>query len=108
MEERKDNLDQLLGQAPPPPAPPWFEQRLMARIRSEECEQARPYFFWSWRFARLAGALALLLIGGFAWQAVQSPPTAASQASLVQEEIYQGFDAFADYREQSQTWSVEW
>ncbi len=108
MEEPKDNLDQLLGQAPPPPAPPWFEQRLLARIRSEETEKARPFFVWSWRFAPLAGGLALLLVGTFAWQAMQSPPTAASQASLVQEEIYQGFDAFADYREQSRTWSVEW
>jgi hypothetical protein len=108
MEEPRDNLDQLLGQAPPPGAPPWFEQRLMARIRSEESEKARPFFAWSWRFTPLVGGVALLLVGAFAWQGVQSPSTTPTPDALVQEEIYQGFDAFADYREQSRTWSVEW
>lgn len=109
MHEPNDNLDQLLAQAPPPPAPPWFEQRLMARIRREEQERERPIWvrMWSVRTVSLAGAVCLLVAGSISIQTFRGPGPSESPA-LVQEEISEGLEAFVAYQEQSQTWSVEW
>ena len=104
MKEPNDNLNQLLAQAPPPQAPPWFEQRLMARLRREQ--EARPVFAWSWRWTSLAAAGCLLVMGSAVWwhgRAPQQTPVAQAR-----EEIYQGLDAFAAYQEQSQSWNIEW
>lgn len=102
MKEPNDNLDQLLAQAPPPPAPPWFEQRLMARLRREK--ETRPVFGWVWRWTSAIAVCALVVAGSFAWRSTHT----VKPAAVAQDEIYQGLDAFAAYQEQSRSWNLEW
>lgn len=106
MKEPNDNLDQLLAQAPPPPAPPWFEQRLMARLRREREVEARPVFGWVWRWTSVAVVCSFVVAGSFAWHSTHKGKTA--KAAVAQEEIYQGLDAFVTYQEQSRSWNLEW
>ena len=106
MKEPNDNLDQLLAQAPPPQAPPWFEQRLMARLRRERETEARPVFGRIWRWTSAIAVCAFVMAGSFAWKSMHT--TTPSVVPVAQEEIYQGLDAFAAYQEQSQSWNIEW
>lgn len=108
MNEYPDPLDQLLSQAPPPPAPPWFEQRLMARLRRE---QSRPWWQQTWarlglpaRVLLLPASAATLLAVGFWLRPTPAPQT----PPLAHEEFNQAFDAFLAYSEQARLWNLEW
>jgi len=108
MNESPDPLDRLLDRAPAPPAPPWFEQRLMARLCRE---QARPWWQQAWarcsgpaRVVLLpAGAAALLALGFWL-----RTPTAPEPAPLAQDEFNQAFDAFVAYSEHARSWNLDW
>jgi len=106
MKEPNDNLDQLLAQAPPPPAPPWFEQRLMARLRREREVEVRPVFGRVWRWTSAIVVCSFVVAGSFAWRSTHTAKPATP--AVAREEIYQGLDAFAAYQEQSQSWNLEW
>lgn len=109
MNESPDPLDRLMARTPPPPAPPWFEQRLMARVRAGA---ALPWWRRAWRDLGLpgrvlvpAGAAAAIVLALGLWPRTDAPPPASM---LAQEDFNQAFDAFASYSEQARTWNVEW
>jgi hypothetical protein len=106
MNEPNDNLDELMGRFPPPPAPPWFEQRLMARLRAER--EAGPGTGWVgwlrpvWKpLIPLAGAV---LVAAGLWL---GPAQRADEARLSQDELNRALDAFVAYAEQDQSWNVD-
>jgi hypothetical protein len=108
MNEPNDNLDALLAQSPPPPAPAWFEQRLRARLYRESAGPA-----WKRWWHRLGvtgkavvwtGCVAAFALG--VWLSPTLEP--ASGREWAQEDYFQAFDAFVSYSEQAQAWDVEW
>lgn len=106
--EPHDPLDRLLAASPPPPAPPWFEQRLRARLHRESTTPA-------WRRlwnrlttpARLALPLATAAALALAFW-LTTPTHDPAPATLAQEDFNRAFDAFIAYTEQAQSWNLDW
>lgn len=108
MNEPNDNLDALLRQVPPQPAPSWFEQRLMARLRREEARAGLHAWMgrlWTgWKLAVPCAAVAFLAVGIF-WVKLQGPAPGPAPG-LTQEELNRTLDAFVAYTEQDQSWNL--
>lgn len=106
MKERKDEiLDRILEAHPPPPAPDWFEARLMARIRSEKEERESTRIQWLAliRVAAVGVVAVFLLLAVFDYSGTISPGgTEVSQA-----ELHEALDALASYQQEAEQWSYD-
>lgn len=106
-----DPLDRLLERSPLPPAPPWFEQRLRARMLREAETPASPLRWIKalWSKPRTAitacGVLALLVSGLLLHTHLSSPP---ASPQLAQDDFNQAFETFLAYTEQAESWNLDW
>jgi anti-sigma factor RsiW len=103
----------LLDEWEAPEPSPYFDTRLMARVREERAKPQRsPWFSW-FRLPIIAGGLALVMMmaGGISWFTSHqgtAPPTALQRGTAVSdlqtldknEDLYANFDLLDDLQVQ--------
>jgi hypothetical protein len=112
MKLTDEQLDQLLGRAAPPPAPDWFEARVLARLRRE-----REAGFWgrlalsAVRLPRLglaAAVLAVSLSGAFLY--LKTGPAhvrMAAASDYSEDQVYAALEAFVSFNQEGAEWSTD-
>ena len=119
------DLDRLLGQAPPPDAPAWFAAKTMARLRREE-DARGSVGWWGWLMEWTAGhqlavaaaaAVVVLLsvlvlfqpnttsVQGQAPMAQVAEAPQPASVSFTQQDLYAAFEALEAADEESITWN---
>jgi hypothetical protein len=96
-------ITDLLAKVPPPPAPPWFDVKLMARIKAESEKTdlwksifALPIFRPA--LAVVFAAAAIMVVTG-----IYSIGPLAHQAD---EPVFTALETFADYTEEFEAWGI--
>jgi len=98
-----DPLDQLLNKVSAPKAPPWFQEKTLARLRREKAQGSRCIDLAFWLKPAPVGALAgVLLVVVMALQFHQKPVDPMADVSLES-----ALDAFASYTDESSAWGAD-
>lgn len=98
-QEAGEELDRLLAKAPPPPAPPWFVTRTVARLRQEVQEDRKTVSAWMrWRWVWAAGAAAVMA-GWVLWNKAESPDKISDAM------VFAALDALVEQEEENRWWT---
>lgn len=107
-ETKEDPLDRLLDEAPLAAPTPWFESRVLARVKGEN----QPKFFLSilsislFRWLKVAAPVCavLLLLLVFRFSSNDHQESVSFVDAMTQEEIFIALEVFESYSEEVDIW----